>query len=94
MKTKTEKYEWVDLAELTNPTLSSTYMVYINYWWATNDKDEVCFYQGLKGARRFDYPQCNYSKQIAEKMGSMIPGYTGVIQIPLAFTPHHCDAEV
>lgn len=56
-------FQRMPLSELTNPKKPGPLMVYQDFWWATDDDDNVFFYKGKSYS-----PQCNINFLIAQRL--------------------------
>jgi len=69
------------------PASSGIWQLYVDHWWVTNDQGMIATYRRLA-------PQCNKDRRIVERLGSSVPGATGITQIPLVVMPHNCSDYV
>jgi hypothetical protein len=81
---KPEDFIRMPLAELTAPKEGRICMT--GRWWLVTKDDHVLFYKSYAS------PQCNFNKEIAERIGSL-PPYEGTraVLVPAAFVPHKCS---
>jgi len=81
-----KKWMFIPKAKATTiPENGGFCQIYRKFWWALTDNDELIF------TREYSSPQCNWSKEITERISAHKnhPG-THVAQLDAVFLSHNC----
>lgn len=81
----TDRFEFVDLEELTTPK-SGNYNLYVDYWWKVTKDFELIFYRHPCNTSKYPSPQCNMNKTIVESI-TTCPCEFKVVKIPVVYIP-------
>lgn len=80
MMTKEKTYQRIPVEQAKQPAHSGTWEVYLNYWWAVTENNEILVWRGVA-------PACNMDQKLVE--GLLPKEANRAVQIEAVYLRHN-----